>query len=154
MKRVASRAKWDDAVRKGKIVREHENLIDDGSLQCDRQLLLALGIAKEDKLLFCTKPNTEAEDVEAGDAETGGEVAVKTEERTNGVGATQDSDRHVSAVKATDKQRPIPATLAAVRANASPPRKKQRKPREPKDPRKLKGTRPDNRPAFRERDDC
>ena len=47
----------------GFIPRSFDGLKDDGSLHCDRQLFLALGIAKEDKMLFCTKPVT----VEEGD---------------------------------------------------------------------------------------
>lgn len=52
------------------IPRSFDGLKDDGSPQCDRQLFLALGIAKEDKMLFCAKPVV----VEEGDV-----VVVKTE---------------------------------------------------------------------------
>ena len=55
------------------IPRSFEGLKDDGSLQCDRQLFLALGIAKEDKMLFCTTPVA---------VEVGEEIIVKTEGTT------------------------------------------------------------------------
>lgn len=84
MDRLANKAAWDDAVKEGKIVRQHEHLVDDGSLQCDRQLLLALGVAKEDKMLFHTKTDN-VEDSEAVEAEAkdAAEVAIKTEEHSN-----------------------------------------------------------------------
>ena len=57
----------------GFIPRSFDGLKDDGSLQCDRQLFLALGIAKEDKMLFCTNPVA---------MEEGDEIVVKSEGST------------------------------------------------------------------------
>ena len=70
MKRAARKAAWDVAVKSGFIVEGYRGLKDDGSLQCDRQLLLALGVAKEDKMLFCTKSNA---------VDEGEKVVVKSE---------------------------------------------------------------------------
>ena len=70
MKRAARKALWNDAIAFAFIPRSFDGLKDDGSLQCDRQLFLALGIAKQDKMLFCTNPVA----VEDGD-----EVVVKIE---------------------------------------------------------------------------
>ena len=77
----------------GFIPRSFDGLKDDGCLQCDRQLLLALGIAKEDKMLFCTKAVT----VEEGD-----QIVVKTEATTKKRKIGHDRSR-VRAVRNMDE---------------------------------------------------
>ena len=71
--RLAGKSKWEEALKNGKNTREREDLVDDGSLQNDRALLLALGFSRDGKMLFCSKPDVVKEEAE---------VVVKTEEGT------------------------------------------------------------------------
>ena len=96
MRRLAGKAKWDAAIKNGTIVRDRLDLVDDGALLNDRRILSTLGVAKEDKMLFCTKPNNEHGDTEQGNTEEAAEVIVKTEERTQDIGAMQDVGRACS----------------------------------------------------------
>ena len=103
MRRLAGKTKWDAAIKDGTIVRDRLDLVDDGSLQGDRRILQTLGVVREDKMLFCTKSDDEHIDAERRNTEEAAEAVVKTEERTDGIGAMQDSDRRVSDVEATNQ---------------------------------------------------
>ena len=106
MQRFANKAKWENAIKTGEIVREQPDLIDDGTMDHDRDILLALGIFKEDKMLFLAKPDDgHGEAEEEGIAEEV-EVAVKTEEHTNASETLQDFGRNTPEVQEAKNQLP------------------------------------------------
>ena len=60
---LQEKATWDDAVRDGIVEWKREGLVDNGSLQCDRRLLQALGIPAKGKM-FEGKSDAEEEEPE------------------------------------------------------------------------------------------
>ena len=115
MRRIAVKGKWDRAVEHGTVVRQREDLVDDGSLESDRALIQDLGMLDE-RIIYLFSVRTKAldapvveedldkddvdkpyvvqgEEAEDGDVEGASDIVVNTEEHTNGDQTVLESGR-------------------------------------------------------------